>query len=365
MILIYFILSFGLSWEYKSSRSLALGGSAVALKDPQTSFFMNPAAMRGTKSLDFISIELQASEAAVLGVSNLNYYLKAFSGGEDSGKIRISDARDFLGKVYGFNLFYFPHFVVSVRNSSFGLGVLTGLGLGLKAGVPSNIIFTDTFLFAGALPVLGGAFSILDDSLEIGVSVVPFQASTISRVEFRENEVLSFDKVFPAFPRGIKIVNDILNGSCYYPLDCAFGFGGFNIGLLWKPIWVKNFLVGLDVRDALDPIRKTTADFGLAYLGRIYNSSFSVFLDLQDFIFTQSGKSDIFSHTFFGTEISFDFPHFSRLFSVMFGLGQLNLSAGIEINLKLISFTFGTFGYELGQYVGGRSTRYYFFKLAM
>jgi len=361
IVIIYLMLNFGLSWEYKSSRSLAMGGSSVTLRDPQTSFFMNPAAMRGTKSFDILSVELQVSEATLITISNLDFYSKAFSG----KNINISDVKSFLGEFYGANLFYFPHFVVSVKNSSFGLGILTGFGTGLKSAVPSNIIFTDTFIFAGALPVLGGAFSILEDSVELGISIVPFQASTISRFEFRENEILSFDKIFPAISRGVDNLKDILDGNCKYPLDCAFSFGGFNVGLIWNPVWIKNFSIGLDVRDVLDPIRKTTADFGLSYIGKIYSSKYSVFLDFQDFIFTQSGSSDIFSHTFFGTEISFDLPQISRFFSIMFGLAQLNLSAGFEINLKLISFTFGTFAYELRQYIGGGSARYYFFKLAI
>lgn len=361
IVIVYLILGFGLSWEYKSSRSLAIGGSAIALRDPQTSFFMNPAAMRGTKSLDILSVEVQVSEYTLTTISDLDSFSKAFSG----ENIKISDAKSFLGGFYGANLFYFPHFIASVKNTSFGLGILTGFGTGLKVGVPSNITFSDTFIFAGALPVFGGAFSILEDSVEFGVSIVPFQASAISRFEFRENEVLSFDKVFPAIPRGVDNLKDILDNNCKYPLDCAFAFGGFNAGLIWNPVWIKNFSIGLDVRDALDPIRKTTADFGLAYGGKIYSSRYSIFFDFQDFIFTQSGKSDIFSHTFLGTEISFDLPPISRFFSVMFGLAQLNLSAGFEINLKLISFTFGTFAYELRQYVGGGSARYYFFKLAI
>ncbi|MDW8086724.1 MAG: hypothetical protein RMJ45_01900 [Candidatus Calescibacterium sp.] len=361
-ILIYIILNFGLSWEYKSSRALALGGVGVALKDPQTSFFLNPAAMRGTKSLDIISLEIQISESIISSVSKVSLLSDIFSG-ED---FTISDIKDFLGKGYGANIYYFPHFIVSVNNVSFGLGILSGLGIGLKPSVSSNITLTDTFFLTGALPVLGGAFSIVDNSVEIGVSLVPFEAAAISRFELRENEVLSFQKIFPAFSKEPgDILNDIIESNCTYPLDCAFGFGGFNLGVIWNPVWVKGFSVGIDARDIADPIRKTTADFGISYMGKLYNVRYSLFLDFQDFIFTQSGRSDIATHIFFGSELNFGIPSIQRFISVMLGVGQMNLSAGLELNLKVISFTIGTFAQELRSYIGASSIRYYFFKLAI
>lgn len=361
-ILLYFVLSFGLSWEYKSSRSLALGGVGATIKDPQTSFFMNPAGMRGLKSLDLISFEFQLSEALIFELINVKQILNSIS---DKKNLNLSNAKRFFGKEYGINFFYFPHFIANVKKVSFGLGVLAGTGVGFRSVLPSNITFVDNYVFSGILPVLGWALAVLDDSIEIGISIVPLEASAVSRFDFRQNELIAFDKIFPAVLRGEKIIQDVIKARCLYPLRCAFDFGGFNAGLIWNPVWLDDLSVGLNVRDVADPIRKTTADAGLSYKGKLYNVRYSLFLDFQDFVFSQSGKSDILTHIFTGTEISLQYAPERRFISAMFGISQLNLSAGFELNLKVISILVGTFSQEMRNYVGRSNIRYYFFKLAI
>lgn len=362
VLFVHMVLAFGLSWEYKSVRSLALGGVGAAIRDPQTSFFFNPAGMRGVSSFDILSFEIHFSESLISEIPFLQERIRALP---SEGGLSLSEGRDLLGKRYGLGVMYFPHFVASVGSVSFGLGVLSMFSFGFEGVLPSNVSLSDVFLWAGVLPVFGGGFSLLQGSLDVGVSVVPLEVSTVSRFDVRQNEFFALDKFFPAVARGQRILQDLAEARCYYPLECAFGFGGLNLGLIWNPIWFEGFSVGLDLRDVFDPLRKMTADFGVSYRGKFRRVVYSFFFDFQDLIFSQSGNSDPLKHVFFGTEVAFSALSTERFLSLMFGVGQMNLSAGLEINLKVISFTVGTFGWELGRYVGGSNVRYYFFKLAI
>ncbi|GBD02871.1 hypothetical protein HRbin19_00141 [bacterium HR19] len=351
-----------LLWEYKSPRSYSMGGLAVSLQDAQTSFFFNPAGMFGTKSLDIITTEIFISYDTISSIKGFADSLSDLKNQEKT----ISQAKKIYGKNYSAGVFTFPNFTLTVQNVSFGLGVLGGAETGLSISVPSNITVRNTFFSTQGQVLLGGAVAFLDNSLITGISVSAFKISQKAEVEIRENEV--GERITDVFPvinkKPPEILSDILSGNCQYPLKCAIGFGGINLGVIWKPL-KKGINIGLDVRNMLDPSEKFTGDIGISYSDKLRFFNYTLGIDFQDMFFALSEDKSFFKRVFMGGEVSVDIPSIKRFFSVMFGLGQLYSSLGIELNLKIISILVGTYGRELGKEAPADQMRYYFFKLSI
>jgi len=363
MFLVFsFILPFlSFMWDYKSPRSLAMGGISASLQDTQTSFFFNPAGMLGTKSLDIIAPEIYVSYNLI---SDTGKFTKLSGDISREPEEALKSVRDSYGKNYVGEFFYFPHFALSVGNVSFGLGVLLGAGLGTSLSLPSNLILKDTFAFTRGEVVLGGAVSFLDRSVIAGLSISAFKIAYEGDVVVRENEIgQGITSVFPVFGKDMgTVLGDAVSGKCEYPFRCAIGFGGFNFGVIWEPM-KKGVRLGFDLRDILDPMRSTTGDLGVSYYDELKIFSYVVGADFQD-IFFVSGDSSLLKRFHIGAEVSLTKP-FKRFLSFMFGVGQLYPSFGLELNLKVLSFTLGTYAREFGKEVGGQPVRFYFFKLAI
>lgn len=363
MLLIFsFILPFvSFMWDYKSPRSVAMGGISASLQDAQTAFFFNPAGMLGTKSFDIIAPEIYVSYNLVSDVGGF-FELSGNLSGEPEKALK--SVRDSYGKNYVGEFFYFPHFALSIGNVSFGLGALLGAGLGTSLSLPSNVILKDTFAFTRGEVVLGGAVSFLDSSVIAGVSISAFKIAYGGDIVIRENEIgQGITSVFPVLEKDpADVLNDAFSGKCEYPFACAIGFGGFNVGVIWEPM-KKGVRLGFDLRDILDPMRSATGDFGVSYYDKLKIFSYVVGADFQDIFFVSEGSS-LLKRFHVGAEVSLDKP-FRRFLSFMFGLGQLYPSFGLELNLKVLSFTLGTYAREFGKEVGGQPVRFYFFKLAI
>ncbi|MFZ8801669.1 MAG: hypothetical protein ACO2PO_01550, partial [Candidatus Calescibacterium sp.] len=363
MFLVFsFILPFlSFMWDYKSPRSLAMGGISASLQDTQTSFFFNPAGMFGTKSLDIIAREIYESYNLI---SDAGKFAKLSGNLSQKPEEALKSVRDSYGKNYVREFFYFPHFALSVGNVSFGLGALLGAGLGTSISLPSNTILKDTFAFTRGEVVLGGAVSFLDRSVIAGLSISAFKIAYEGDIVVRENEIgQGITSVFPVFGEDMgTVLNDAVSGKCEYPFRCAIGFGGFNVGVIWEPM-KKGVRLGFDLRDILDPMRSTTGDLGVSYYDELKIFSYVLGVDFQDILFV-SGDSSLLKRFHVGAEVSLDKP-FKRFLSFMFGVGQLYPSFGLELNLKALSFTLGTYAREFGKEVGGQPIRFYFFKLAI
>ncbi len=351
-------------WEYKSPRSYGTGGVAVTLEEPQTSFFFNPAGIHKTKSLDIVDIEIYSTYSLIADTSRILTLLE-----KEKTEI-ISILKESFGKAYSFQMYSFPNLVLTTKNISFGLGILLKTSTLILPKTPSNIDI-NSGIASSVQSVLGGAVSFIDDTLKVGLSISPIKAFANTSIEIRENEVLSgnITAVFPGFADLMEIspgLKRIASGECKYPFRCNIGFGGFNIGLIFKPQPLKeNLSFGLDTRDILDPEREITIDFGTSYRDKISKINYGVYLDFHDLLFAQSDDKSLLKRTFIGTELSTDLGPFKRFFSLYFGIGQVQMSFALELNFKILSLLLGTYGKELGKEVGGISARYYFFKLSI
>ncbi len=355
-----------LMWEYKSSRILGMGGLATTIPDPQTSFFMNPAVMMGVNSLDLINVEIFVSEDTL---SDINEVIKTLgkAGGEEGEEV-LNIVKGSFGKLYFVDIFSFPHFTITIRNNvAIGMGLLLHSGFSLSPALPSNLTLKYTGFRTNAQPVMGTSVEVIPKMLRIGASVSPFKIAQRGQVEIRENEFFGkgLSENFPAIYKILNdfggFINDIFRSKFEPPFSFAFGFGGANAGILFSK---DMFSAGFAVRDIFDPIEKTTADIGFGYFDKIYILRYGFGIDFQDIFFTRSEDKNFLKRLHFGSELSTDKP-FRRFVSLMFGIGQMQLSFAIELNLKIFSLTLGTYGQELGKDISVSPLRYYFFKLAI
>ena len=354
-----------ISLDYKSPRMLGMGGVAVSVSDPQTSFFYNPAGMSGTKSLDVIYLDMRVSYPLITDVGLfITDVLPSLGDNPDKAFKAISEV---FGRMYSASIFSFPHFTMTVGNVSFGLGTLFGGGLGFSIALPSNINLKNTFGFTQFELVLGTSVAFMKDTLKFGISASAFKISQVVEVVIRENEFGErITEVMPILGKSTaEVVEDLFSGTCVAPLRCAFGFGGLNIGAMWNPMLKKNITLGLDIRNILAPIAGTTADIGVSYRDKLSFISYVVAIEFHDLIFNEMEDRSFLKRLRFGTEFSTEIPFIKRFASFMFGLGQTYSSVGVELNLKFLSLTLGTYAVELGQEVGSSPLRYYFFKVSM
>ncbi|RKX82442.1 MAG: hypothetical protein DRP57_09870 [Spirochaetes bacterium] len=348
----------------KSTRSTALGGTHVALADDLTSLFSNPAGFKSAGPELSIAGITMGLAGPIFDMASV--IIESSSGGNPQDILLSSNVQDMLKSLYAS--------MELVGPLAFGY---VGQGLGFGFFSNSNIVFSSS----GTVPTI--AADVDEDFLFAGGYAfrIPLPASWKS--------TLDFGAMLKAFVRGSLSISSSMidlisllqspNMDIIYNQPFKLGIGvGLDAGILYS--WEKMVSFGIVGRNLYAPTLENnystfnsfvnsetpTESFGIVpidlsagvmfspYLGAVehYISGLKIFLDysdILDFLTHPATASNPVLHVGFGTEIVL-----LEILSIRAGFNEGLFSAGLGIDLSLVSISLSMFGSELSPEPGLR-----------
>ncbi|MCD6121989.1 MAG: hypothetical protein J7K04_09150 [Spirochaetales bacterium] len=348
----------------KSTRSTALGGTHVALADDLTSLFSNPAGFKSAGPELSIAGITMGLAGPIFDMASV--IIESSSGGNPQDILLSSNVQDMLKSLYAS--------MELVGPLAFGY---VGQGLGFGFFSNSNIAFSSS----GTVPAI--AADVDEDFLFAGGYAfrIPLPALW--------NSTLDFGAMLKAFVRGslsisssmIDLISLLQSPSMdiIYSQPFKLGIGvGLDAGVLYS--WEKMISFGIVGRNLYAPTLENnystfnsfinsetpTESFGLVPidlsagimfspdLGAVehYISGLKIFLDysdILDFLTHPATASNPVLHVGFGTEIVL-----LEILSIRAGFNEGLFSAGLGIDLSLVTISLSMFGSELSPEPGLR-----------
>lgn len=345
--------------NYRSPRTMGMGGVVTTTGDYGDALFANPARHSETEFAKFslIDINLEANTNLINNAQNVSN-IKGGSGGNT-----ISKAADLIGQNQHFRMdyllgYYNPNFIAQ-----------TGFAFGLLVDAQTNMTIhsttdLDSQLVAQVGPNVGISHRFLDDTLSLGINLhLLYRAAnddTISVLDFLSGS--KGVKLKDLASEGAGADADI--GAFYFiPWDIEFmklSFGASLNNVLkthytnYRPEYIK----GLG-KNPPASARLFHAGTRLDFIDFYMLKESILAFELQDI--GDTGKQySLFKRIHLGGETKI-----YKILIVRAGINQGYLCGGLGLNLPILKIDVATYGEELSANVGGVEDRRYILRLAV
>jgi hypothetical protein len=349
---------FGVTLEhyqlYKDIHIMKMGGANVGLGGSGTSMFYNPAGLSKLNKNDGVEFRLinltLSTNDNVMNIAKDGLELKDIEDEEEKNLEVIKLAEDYIGKNNHFEVSNLTYLAKNINSFTFSIGLLSNVNLDFKThrGFGSEGFFDMQGLVVG-----GGAFGLsyeYSTQLAFGVGLKVLNYLSIDD-SFTVGKLISYkddmkNLVDDASKDGSDTVYDL--GVLYkFDSDVQLGFSALNIG-------------GVGEKSHITYIPETY-NLGLGYVEKFdqlsYLKSVRIGLDYTD-LTDNYPESDFMKKIKTGFEANFIENDYVT-FKGGLGLYQGYYTAGLDLQLTILHFSFTTYGEELGAYSGQNEDRRY------
>lgn len=320
------------AWTHYGVRPLGMGNAFVAVADDFNALFYNPAGLARLDDwyLEILNPAFGASGATVSIIKEITDLGKSGAGFAKTLKF----VENHVGETHHVGMGITPYFV----KKNFGLGIGMDAGFSLEAHSDLDIHLN---LGTEVMVPISYAKNFLDDRLSLGITAKIYAG-------FEADENLSIDTINNLSGDASSKLKDLAKG----------GKGvGFDAGLLFTPIKTMAPTLGVMIADIGDtklaPLdaalgkqdaRPMAVNLGMS-VKPIESGNQYVLLALDTH---QVNQPTHFSHKLnMGAEWGL-----GRILKVQTGLSDGQLTAGTQIDVKLLKFRFATYAIDHGSIAG-------------
>ena len=324
---------------FRGVRPLGMGGAFTAVADDENALFYNPAGLSNQP----LRVEI-INFLAEISKDSIDLYEDIDDTDMDETAEVVDLLREHIGEHEKLRIALFPNVIWSVNEVGIGVAGIGQVNLGEEIHNPVwPEVETRLVMDYG---VLGGVgFEAFIDGLEIGASL-----KVINRESLMETYT------------AVDIAAEDFEDRIEDDLESGTGLG-IDIGVIYT---VENSLADvsfgavvqnipeMEMGDAEDI--KTQINLGIAVEPDLDFESVSLLLafDYTDIGSNIGEDNDLPKRLHFGAEVSLD-----ERFAFRVGLNQGYLSAGLTLDLWVLSLDFATYEEEVGAYAGQREDRRY------
>jgi len=320
------------NWTRFGPRALGMGNAFVAVADDYNALYYNPA---GLARLNDWKLELftPGFEIASATSSGIGEVAKIAQSGGNFAKI-LSFVEDQIGKNHRIGASFSPYFI----KKNFGMGIGIDTGFALQAHNDLDIHLNGGF---EVMAPISYARNFMQDKLSVGVTAKLYQG-------FEADTDLSIDSLSALSDGGQAALKDLASG----------GMGvGFDAGLLFTPIKKHSPTLGLMVADIgdtkLSPLSDSFEKKAARPMAINMGMSVKPFESESQYVLlavdTQQVNQPLhFSHKLnLGAEYSL-----GNVFKVQTGLHDGQLTAGMQLDVKLLKIRLATYAIDHGSVAG-------------